>query len=131
MIIGQSLQAAHIVLQTMSSESTPVLCGAIASFELLMTTWEKLGATYSEVKHWTDIGLFWARKYYKRMDDTHAYIITLGRFPDLPGSGQLLNRFIVLDPATRFSWIQREWEKKYIDLARKVMFDLVIFTCRL
>lgn len=74
-------EAAHVVLQTMSSESTPVLCGAIATFELLMTSWERLAAVYPQVKRWTDIGLFWARKYYKRMDHTNAYIVTLGMYP--------------------------------------------------
>ena len=73
-------EAAHVVLQTMSSESTPVLCGAIASFELLMTKWERLGEEHPELQYWSRIGLHWARKYYKRMDDTDAYIITMSRF---------------------------------------------------
>jgi hypothetical protein len=62
----------------MSSESTPVLCGAIASFELLMTKWERLGEEHPELQYWTQIGLHWARKYYKRMDDTDAYVIAMG-----------------------------------------------------
>jgi hypothetical protein len=33
--------------------------------------------------------------------------------------------FIVLDPTSRFTWIQNEWEEEYIDLAKKVMLDLV------
>jgi len=69
-----------VVLQTMSSESTPVLCGAIASFELLMTKWERLGEEHPELQYWTQIGLAWARKYYKRMDDTDAYVIAMGEF---------------------------------------------------
>ncbi|KAF8259060.1 hypothetical protein EI94DRAFT_1618146 [Lactarius quietus] len=34
------LEAAHIILQTMSSESMPILCGTVASFKLLMSQWE-------------------------------------------------------------------------------------------
>jgi hypothetical protein len=63
----------------MSSESTPVLCGAIASFELLMTKWERLGEEHPGLQYWTRIGLRWARKYYKRMDDTDAYVIAMSR----------------------------------------------------
>jgi hypothetical protein len=58
-------KAAHIVLQTMSSESTPVLCSAIASFELLMTKWEWVGKEHLELQYWMQIGLCWVQKYYK------------------------------------------------------------------
>ncbi len=69
-----------MVLQTMSSESTPVLCGTVASFELLMTKWERLGEEHQELQYWTRIGLAWAQKYYKRMDNTNAYVITMCEF---------------------------------------------------
>lgn len=61
----------------MSAHATPVLSGAIPSFELFMTQWERLGKEYRTLKPWTDIGLKWARKYYSRMDDTRAYIIAM------------------------------------------------------
>jgi hypothetical protein len=73
-------EAPHGVLTTMSSEKTPVLCGAIASFELLMTVWENLGKVHPHLAYWTEIGLLWARKYYKRMDDTQAYIVTMSMY---------------------------------------------------
>ena len=73
-------EAAHGVLQIMLSESTPILCGAITSFELLMMKWGQLGDKHPQLKYWTNIGLFWVQKYYKWMDDTDAYIITLGRY---------------------------------------------------
>jgi len=59
---------------------TPVLSGAIPSFELFMTQWEKLGDEHLNLKAWTDIGLKWATKYYKRMDDTDAYVISMCEF---------------------------------------------------
>lgn len=61
----------------MSSETTPVLSHAIASFEMLMTEWEKLGEQHSKLRPWTEVGLKWAKKYYNRMDDTKAYVITM------------------------------------------------------
>ncbi|KAF8266193.1 hypothetical protein EI94DRAFT_1586636 [Lactarius quietus] len=73
------LVAAHIILQTMLSESMPVLCGTVASFELLMSQWERLGKEHLELQYWTKIGLHWAEKYYKQMDDTDAYVIAMGR----------------------------------------------------
>ena len=60
----------------MSAETTPVLSGAIPSFEIFMSQWERLGEDYLTLKPWTDIGLKWAKKYYKRMDDTDAYVIS-------------------------------------------------------
>jgi len=64
----------------MSSKSTPVLSRAIASFEMLMTEWERLGDQYHVLKPWTEIGLRWAKKYYVRMDDTEAYVVTMCKF---------------------------------------------------
>jgi hypothetical protein len=64
----------------MSAHTTPVLSGAIPSFELFMTQWEQLGKDHRNLKPWTDIGLKWATKYYKRMDDTDAYIIAMCKF---------------------------------------------------
>jgi len=64
----------------MSAHATPVLSGAIPSFELFMTKWEQLGDMHRCLKPWTDIGLKWANKYYKRMDDTRAYIIAMCEF---------------------------------------------------
>lgn len=61
----------------MSSESTPVLSRAISHFEMFMTEWEKLGAQHDVLKFWTEIGLDWAKKYYVRMDDTDAYVVTM------------------------------------------------------
>ena len=113
----------------MSSESTPVLCGSIASFELLMTKWEQLGEEHPDLQYWTRIGLRWARKYYNRMDDTDAYVIAMGRslFSDYSVTeshyANLLS--IVLNPAICFSWIQREWDSTYIQRSKKIMLDLV------
>jgi len=42
----------------------PVLSHAIASFEMLMTEWERLGDQYHVLKPWMEIGLCWAKKYY-------------------------------------------------------------------
>lgn len=42
-----------------------------------MTEWEILGKEHDILKPWTDIGLRWATKYYVRMDDTEAYVLTM------------------------------------------------------
>jgi len=42
-----------------------------------MTEWEILSKKYVILKPWTDIGVCWATKYYIRMDDTEAYILTM------------------------------------------------------
>jgi len=42
-----------------------------------MTEWEILGKKYAILKPWTDIGMRWATKYYIRMDDTEAYVLTM------------------------------------------------------
>ena len=72
------VQVPHKVQQTMSREETPVLAGTLPAFEMFMTTWELLGEKHVRLKPFIDIGLEWARKYYCRMDQTRAYIVTMG-----------------------------------------------------
>ena len=62
----------------MSGESTPILCGAVPAFESFMSKWEEMQGIAS-VKHLVKPGLEWAYKYYRRMDRTRAYIITMGQ----------------------------------------------------
>lgn len=61
----------------MSKEKTPVLAGAIPSFERFMTGWEKLCNAKPNLAPAIDIGLAVAEEYYKKMDDTPAYIIAM------------------------------------------------------
>jgi len=51
----------------------PVLSHAIIKFEEFMMAWEDLRRRHVVLKAWTDMGLKWAKKYYRQMDDTDAY----------------------------------------------------------
>ena len=73
-------QVPHTFQQSMLSESTPVLLHTISSFEMFMTDWETLRAEHSILKFWMEIGLQWAKKYYIRMDETDAYVVTMCKF---------------------------------------------------
>src|SRR5258708_7192603 len=66
-----------MVQQIMSAKSMPVLSGAVPSFEIFMSQWEKLHTKYPELKPWVDIGLKWAERYYTHMDDTNAYVVAM------------------------------------------------------
>jgi len=61
----------------MSKEHTPILSGAIPAFEMFMTAWEQLGRDHPCLSQWTDIGIQWATTYYKKMDDSSAYVIVM------------------------------------------------------
>jgi hypothetical protein len=61
----------------MSGESAPILCGAIPSFELFMSRWEKIKGDHPRLEPLVQPGLDWTYKYYERMDRTRAYIITM------------------------------------------------------
>ena len=80
LIYFESQQIPHCFQQTMLSEATPVLSRAITHFEMLMTDWEDLAKQYKLLEPWINIGLQWATKYYIRMDDTEAYVITMCKY---------------------------------------------------
>jgi len=75
--LNQKFQAPHEVQQVVSVHMTPVLSGAILSFKLFMSQWEKLDEEHLNLKAWTDIGSKWTTKYYKKMDGTDTYIISM------------------------------------------------------
>lgn len=75
-----AFQVPHRVQQAMSAESMPVLSGAVAIFEIFMSQWEELGKEFNRLTPWINVGLYWAKKYYKFMDETDAYIVTMGEF---------------------------------------------------
>jgi hypothetical protein len=63
----------------MSSESTPILSGAIPAFEMFMTKWEsflKIGTLKPYVKP----ALECAYGYYGRMDRTRAYVVSMCKY---------------------------------------------------
>jgi hypothetical protein len=62
----------------MSAERTPILSGAIPCFEMFMAAWEQLGQRNPHLAQWTSVGILWAVKYYSKMDNTCAYVISMG-----------------------------------------------------
>jgi hypothetical protein len=61
----------------MSYEIHPVLAGVIPFYERFMTEWESLRRTRPRVARHIDRGMEVAIKYYKRFDNTTAYIIAM------------------------------------------------------
>jgi hypothetical protein len=73
-------QNPHQVQQAMSSESMPVLSSAVGLFEVFMSEWEELAQKCPKLSPLINVGLKWAKKYYSLMDNTDAYIVTMGAF---------------------------------------------------
>jgi len=70
-------QVPHVVQQVMSGESTPILSGAIPSFEIFMTRWERIIQDHPRLTWLIQPGLNWAYSYYARMDRTRAYFVAI------------------------------------------------------
>lgn len=66
----------------MSNERIPILSGAILSFEMFMSRWEKLITEHSHLKPLVQPGLDKAYEYYSRMDRTRAYIVAMCTYLD-------------------------------------------------
>jgi hypothetical protein len=64
----------------MSAEKTPMLSGAMPCLEIFMTGWEQVQQKHPRLWKWVSVGVRCAVKYYKKMDDTHAYVIAMGGF---------------------------------------------------
>ena len=64
----------------MSNERTPILAGAIPSFEMFMSRWEKLVAEHPHLAPLVEPGLNLTYNYYGRMDRTRAYIVAMRKW---------------------------------------------------
>ena len=89
-----SQQVPHDFQEVMSADSTPILCGAVPSFELFMTRWEMMAKDFPKLKKYVEPGLKCAYDYYGRMDHTRAYIITMRKRLHLPALGNPTNCYL-------------------------------------
>lgn len=116
-------QIPHRVQQIMSNESTPILAGSIPAFEMFMTSWEMLAERNPRLQRWIEIGLSWARKYYMRMDDTHAYVVSMCKDHIFSIERIILTcvHLLVLNPAVRMTWIRKHWDPEYVRKAEDMI----------
>jgi hypothetical protein len=61
----------------MSKENTLVLAGAVPSFKRFMTSWERLAEKNQHLAPAIKVGLKFAYKYHKKMDDMSAYMVAM------------------------------------------------------
>ena len=115
----------------MSAERTPSLSGAIPCFELFMTTWEHLRDNEPRLAPYITAGIDCATKYYRKMDETHAYVVSMCECswpvsatsqPACVLSDSLIP---VINPAIRIKWIQKHWGEDYTTRAIGIIKALV------
>lgn len=130
------MQAPHEFQMTMAGEKLPILSMAIPSFETFMTRWEIQAKRFVKKKKTfladaIEEGLSFARKYYRRMDDTTAYTVAMSKYTCSLISPNLICSFLfgssVIHPGFRMSWIEDKWDKKYIVKAAETFKMLVCF----
>ncbi|KIK19162.1 hypothetical protein PISMIDRAFT_43286, partial [Pisolithus microcarpus 441] len=102
------VQVPHKVQQQMSTEARPTLSRAVPSFELFMTAWEKMQQENRRLAPFIEVGLIKARRYYNRMDNTKAYIISM-----------------LVDPFLQFRWIKMHWAQDWVVRAEESVITLV------
>jgi hypothetical protein len=67
----------------LSKEETPVLAGTVPAFEIFLTKLETLAKVKPKLKDCIEEGLTFAKKYYRSMDDTGAYVVAMCMSYDL------------------------------------------------
>ena len=110
----------------MSAYMTPILSGAIPSFELFMTQWEKLGDEHLLIWRPGQISV-WSGP----SNTTNEWMIpTLMWSPCV--SFCAITDFIffwildaVINPCIRFSWFEEEWDNHYINQAKTTILKVV------
>jgi hypothetical protein len=65
----------------MSSDALPSLGRMVPTLELFMRGWEQLAKQEPRLAPWIDNGLHWAYRYYKRTEETDAYLLAMCKLP--------------------------------------------------
>jgi hypothetical protein len=107
----------------MSKEKMPVLAGVIPTFEHFMTAWEQLSDKNPHLRVAINRGLLFANKYYKKMDETKAYILAMCKCNSIQFDDALL--FPVIHPGIRLSWIKQHWGATFLADAEKKIKETV------
>ncbi|KAG1878841.1 hypothetical protein F4604DRAFT_1923512 [Suillus subluteus] len=102
------LEAPHACQQLMSSESTPMLSGAVSALEHLIEQWEKTAWIATHCAPMIEIGLTWAEKYSHRMSKTNTYGVAM-----------------FIDPTLRLLWIDGHWGEEKACAARDFIMKLL------
>ncbi|EIW74484.1 hypothetical protein CONPUDRAFT_36856, partial [Coniophora puteana RWD-64-598 SS2] len=98
------LQIPHVAQQRMSSESLPRLGRAAAYLELLIYGWDHVGQVDPRAKPFADLGSNKAYEYYRRTDNSDAYVISM-----------------FLDPAFKLDWMEECWSSEAQESAEELI----------
>jgi len=103
----------------MSNEQTPILSGAIPSFEMFMSRWEKLITEQPRLEHVIQPGLI-------IMAEWTAHVLTLLQCVSVNYFFKKSNdTFAVLNPSIHMSWIRNHWDRDYISQAEGKIWETV------
>lgn len=70
-------QVPRYAQKIMSSESTPLLSGAVPAFQDIISLWRKNTGEAPYLAPFIEIGLAWTDRYTNRMDKTMAYAVAM------------------------------------------------------
>ncbi|KAL6309508.1 ribonuclease H-like domain-containing protein [Sparassis latifolia] len=103
------LKIPRLTTNKLSIGASPMLSAAVPAIELLQTSWEKLhDRNRLQVQPYVSVGIKKVSEYYKWMDDTRAYVITL-----------------FLNSAIKMTWVQKYWGKDYICQSKETVLALM------
>ncbi|GBE83500.1 hypothetical protein SCP_0505510 [Sparassis crispa] len=103
------LKIPRLTTNKLSIGASPMLSAAVLAIELLQTSWEKLhDRNRLQVQPYVSVGIKKVSEYYKWMDDTRAYVITL-----------------FLNSAIKMTWVQKYWGKDYICRSKETVLALM------
>lgn len=121
-------QVPHRSQMKLAAEKSPSLCDFIAEIETIMTEWENMSETYPETSEAIKEGCDKIIKYYNKLDDCNAYVISMceSRLLSILYFQCLLD--LVLHPCHRFKWIEANWGGKY-DINAKLLLEETVSIC--
>lgn len=126
--IRQILQAAHTCQELLSAEKCPTLSVALPVYEKLVAHWTALTETIPELSHYIRLGIGKIMEYVAMGRRTRVYALAMSknynvvpRFPtDLNASFM-----VVLNPKTKFKWMEQHWSPEEIRDAEVWMEEAV------
>jgi hypothetical protein len=123
--IHQILQVAHTCQELLSAERCPTLALALQVYEKLVVHWTALTEVLPELAHYIRLGIGKIMEYVAMGRRSRIYALAMSKIHKLDPNSFNRLFLVVLNPKTKFKWMEQHWSPEEVRDAEVWMEEAV------
>ncbi len=108
--IHQILEIPHWAQELLAAEKTPTLAMALPVYEKLVELWKSLALAIPEMSHYIGLGVAKIMEYVSKGRRNKIYALAMSKFTRYNTVHCRHIVYLVLNPRTKFQWMEQHWE---------------------